>query len=65
MNVPFEGGEGTGKTTLMAKISEALKNNHKVITTREPGGSMISEAIRDVILNPSRGVIHQPLKRYY
>lgn len=52
MFITFEGGEGTGKTTLMAKISEALKNNHKVITTREPGGSMISEAIRDVILNP-------------
>lgn len=52
MFITFEGGEGTGKTTLMAKISEVLRKNHEVITTREPGGSMIAEAIRDVILNP-------------
>lgn len=52
MFITFEGGEGTGKTTLMAKIAEVLRKNHEVITTREPGGSMIAEAIRDVILNP-------------
>jgi dTMP kinase len=52
MFITFEGGEGTGKTTLIAKIAEDLRKNHEVVTTREPGGSMIAEAIRDVILNP-------------
>jgi dTMP kinase len=52
MFITFEGGEGTGKTTLIENIYEQLKKTHHVIKTREPGGSMIAEAIRDVILNP-------------
>ncbi len=52
MFITFEGGEGTGKTTLIEHIFENLKLTHKVIKTREPGGSMIAEAIRDIILNP-------------
>ena len=52
MFITFEGGEGTGKTTLISKIAEILRKKHNVLTTREPGGSMIAEAIRDVILNP-------------
>lgn len=52
MFITFEGGEGTGKTTLIAKIAEFLRKNYEVVTTREPGGSAIAEAIRDIILNP-------------
>ncbi|HOI85372.1 MAG TPA: dTMP kinase [Acholeplasmataceae bacterium] len=52
MFITFEGGEGTGKTTLIQKIAERLRPTHDVITSREPGGSMIAEAIRDIILNP-------------
>jgi dTMP kinase len=52
MFITFEGGEGTGKTTLIQGIAKALRTSHDVITTREPGGSMIAEAIRDIILNP-------------
>ncbi len=52
MFITFEGGEGTGKTTLIQLVKNALIKNHEVITTREPGGSMITEAIRDIILNP-------------
>jgi dTMP kinase len=52
MFITFEGGEGTGKTTLIQKIAERLRSTHDVITSREPGGSMIAEAIRDIILNP-------------
>ena len=47
MFITFEGGEGTGKTTLIDHIYEQLKKTHQVIKTREPGGSMIEEAIRD------------------
>ncbi|MDI6453288.1 dTMP kinase [Peloplasma aerotolerans] len=52
MFITFEGGEGTGKTTLIKDIAVILGELHDVITTREPGGSMIAEAIRDIILNP-------------
>ncbi|PKK97426.1 MAG: dTMP kinase [Tenericutes bacterium HGW-Tenericutes-3] len=52
MFITFEGGEGTGKTTLIKDIAEILSQSHDVKTSREPGGSMIAEAIRDIILNP-------------
>jgi dTMP kinase len=52
MFITFEGGEGTGKTTLIKTIKTMLEQKYDVITSREPGGSMICEAIRDVILNP-------------
>jgi dTMP kinase len=52
MFITFEGGEGTGKTTLIQNVFDSLKTSYNIITTREPGGSMIAEAIRDIILNP-------------
>jgi dTMP kinase len=52
MFITFEGGEGTGKTTLIQNVAKILREKHQVTTTREPGGSMIAEAIRDIILNP-------------
>ncbi len=52
MFITFEGGEGTGKTTLIKDIAEILSQEYEVVTSREPGGSMIAEAIRDIILNP-------------
>ncbi len=52
MFITFEGGEGSGKTTCINHVVEALKNNGKqVILTREPGGTPISEEIRNVILD--------------
>jgi dTMP kinase len=52
MFITFEGGEGTGKTTLIKNVFDNLKSTHNIKATREPGGSMIAEAIRDIILNP-------------
>jgi dTMP kinase len=52
MFITFEGGEGTGKTTLIKNVFDNLKSTFNIKTTREPGGSMIAEAIRDIILNP-------------
>lgn len=50
--VTFEGGEGCGKTTLIKALSEELKkNNIDFLVTREPGGSLIAEQIRNVILD--------------
>jgi len=52
MFITFEGGEGTGKTTLIKTIAKILSENYAVITSREPGGSTIAEAIREIILDP-------------
>ncbi len=52
MFITFEGGEGTGKTTLIEAVKSYFSSSINVISTREPGGSTIAEAIRDIILNP-------------
>lgn len=52
MFITFEGGEGSGKTSVIKAISEYLtKNNIAHITTREPGGSIIAEKIRKILLD--------------
>ncbi|MCH5172316.1 MAG: dTMP kinase [Erysipelotrichales bacterium] len=53
MFITFEGPEGSGKTTVSNIIVNRLeKLGYKVIKTREPGGTPIAEAIRNVILDP-------------
>ena len=50
--ITFEGGECSGKTTVINYIKEELdKRGIKYITTREPGGIKISEKIRDILLD--------------
>lgn len=50
--ITFEGGEGGGKTTQIATLAEKLKAAGKdVVALREPGGTTISEQIREVVLS--------------
>lgn len=50
--ITFEGPDGCGKTTIVEMIYKKLEDlGYKVIKTREPGGTDISEKIRDVILD--------------
>lgn len=50
--ITFEGGEGGGKTTQIVRLRERLiKAGHDVIVLREPGGTAISEQIREVVLS--------------
>ncbi|TJY38596.1 dTMP kinase [Cohnella pontilimi] len=50
--ITFEGGDGSGKTTLIRSLMDRLeRNGREVVVTREPGGSPIAEAIREVILH--------------
>jgi dTMP kinase len=45
--ITFEGGEGTGKSTQIAKLEARLRGQGiQVLCTREPGGSPQAEAIR-------------------
>jgi len=50
--ITFEGGEGGGKTTQLVRLRERLTQIGKdVIVLREPGGTTISEQIREVVLS--------------
>lgn len=50
--ITFEGGECSGKTTIIQAVCEALeKRNISYISTREPGGIDIAEQIRSIILD--------------
>lgn len=52
--ISIEGNDGSGKTTVVKHLSEALqKLNVPVVASREPGGIRISEKIRDLILDPN------------
>lgn len=52
MFITFEGGEGSGKTTLIKALVTWLEAAHyDVLSTREPGGSEIAEKIRKIILD--------------
>lgn len=54
--ITFEGGEGSGKTTQINRLSQELLNlKHKVITTREPGGTPEAENIRNLIVQRDAG----------
>ena len=49
--ITLEGGEGAGKTTLIKALSAWLEEQgHRVIMTREPGGTPGAEVLRDILL---------------
>ena len=49
----FEGTDGTGKTTQIQRLTADLRQmGYDVCLTHEPGGTPISEQIRDMLLNP-------------
>ncbi len=50
--ITFEGIDGCGKSTQVKMLVEALnKHQRKTILVREPGGTTISEEIRDILLH--------------
>ena len=52
----FEGIDGAGKSTQVTRLAEHLRElGHKVITTREPGGSEGAEAIRALLVEGEPG----------
>ena len=50
--ISFEGGEGAGKSTQIARLAAKLRaKGYDIVVTREPGGSPGAEAVRHVILS--------------
>lgn len=50
--ITFEGPEGSGKTSVIKAVKEFLEHEgYDILTTREPGGSKIAEAVRDILLS--------------
>lgn len=47
----MEGGEGSGKGTILDFLKEKLKGRSDVIFTREPGGTEYGEKIREALLS--------------
>lgn len=56
--ISFEGGEGAGKSTVIAAAAEHLDlRGIEVAVTREPGGTLAGEAIRAFLLDPAHGAL--------
>ena len=56
--ISIEGGEGAGKSSVMAALREALERRGlEVVQTREPGGTDAGEAIRALLLDPARSLV--------
>ena len=54
MFITIEGPEGSGKSSVTKKVAERLeKEGYDIVFTREPGGTDISEQIRNIILDKS------------
>lgn len=52
MFITFEGPDGSGKSSVIKKVYEDLtQKGYSLVLTREPGGTPISEKIRDIILD--------------
>lgn len=51
--ISFEGIEGSGKTTQIDLLSRILQEQgREVIVTREPGGTAVGRAVREILLQP-------------
>jgi dTMP kinase len=51
--VAFEGGEGVGKSTQIARAAEWLRaEGRTVVQTREPGGTPLGQELRRLVLEP-------------
>ena len=50
--IAFEGGDGAGKSTQVRLLAQALRARGRTVTvTRQPGGTELGAAIRDLVLH--------------
>lgn len=57
--ITFEGIEGSGKSTVAGRIVKRFREaGYPTVMTREPGGTAVSERIREILLDPETGNMH-------
>ena len=57
--ITLEGIEGSGKSTHLEYVVDYLQESNKeVVSTREPGGTLVGEKIRDLLLDKSLPNMH-------
>ena len=57
--ITFEGPEGSGKSTQVRALALWLhRRGHRVLTLREPGGTLLGERLRRVLLSPATGKLN-------
>lgn len=57
MFISFEGIDGAGKSTQVKKLKKYLtEKGHEVLTLREPGGTVVAEKIRDLLLESKHDI---------
>ena len=58
--ITFEGTEGMGKSTQLVTAAASLRAvGISVLVTREPGGTPMAEAIRELLLAPRDEPVHE------
>lgn len=58
MFIVFEGGDGAGKSTQAALLAARLEREERhVLRTREPGGTVVGEKLRGLILDHGNGTV--------
>ena len=62
MFISFEGVEGAGKTTQIARLAARLREGGRqdILTTREPGDGPLGAALRQLALHPPMGMAVEP-----
>jgi dTMP kinase len=56
--ISIEGGEGAGKTTVLNAIRTYFEaQNRAVLCTREPGGTVVGERIRETLLATDQAIV--------
>ena len=56
--ITFEGGEGAGKSTMIERTHQWLiDHEHVVVNTREPGGTVLAEQIRAIVLDQGNSAL--------
>ena len=59
MFITLEGPEGSGKSSHITPLADALRQaEYQVLITREPGGTPIGDEIRDTLLNLKNTAMH-------
>lgn len=58
MLIVFEGPEGSGKSTQLRLLADWLgQRGHDVVAVREPGGTVVGDEIRRIVLDPASDIV--------